>query len=819
MTSKSIFALAYFMALLHFSNTHTLMAQTSNSHALDSLLIELTKAKLDTNKIKLLNDISWEYKTIDPKKGIEYGEQGFALAHDIGWKKGKALTMNQIGINNYYQGAYLEAIPQLLQAIDLSQQTQLTSTMGLGAIILGLCYENTDQAELALQAYIQSSQAFRKIDHPYLKTALNNTCIMYLKLLRYPEALSVTTELYEYSKERNDDIGLGHAYRFKGAIYAELSNYPIALQNFFNALKIFEKHNLKSLTNTMYTSIGTIYETQGAYEKSLDYYNKALTISEEMGTRETSALLLSNIGSVYDLQKDYIKARSYYQQAYNIYQEFENHKDLALITYNMGGVYLVEKDHENALLWLEKAIKESQRLQDNFQTGVILGLTGETYHQIAVNNDSKMLDKYFSGNKDAAIKTGLKYTDSAITILTNQGELKNRGFYLNQKSKIQAILNQYEDALISYKQYAEINDSLFNIARDKKLVQAEMGYEYGRREDSLNLVSTKQKLELQNKIELQSLAFEYETKQAAAQSELEKKELAYEEALKRQAIENEYVRKQAQIEALHQKRELEQKQKEALNIAELKRQRNIRNSTLLGASGLLLFSMVVMRQRNKVKKEKARSEALLLNILPAEIAEELKEKGKAAARDFDMVSILFSDFIGFTEFSAKLSAADLVSEINHCFEAFDGMMLKHHVEKIKTIGDAYMAAGGLPVPAQESVRNTVLAALDMQSFIGKRKANMDAQGLPAFNMRVGIHTGPIVAGIVGVNKFQYDIWGDAVNTASRMESAGEVGKVNISQQTYELIKNDPDFVFECRGKISAKGKGEIDMWFVSKKNT
>jgi len=224
----------------------------------------------------------------------------------------------------------------------------------------------------------------------------------------------------------------------------------------------------------------------------------------------------------------------------------------------------------------------------------------------------------------------------------------------------------------------------------------------------------------------------------------------------------------------------------------------------------------IRRSRSAIKLEKERSDKLLLNILPAEIAEELKMKGSADARNFAMVSILFTDFKGFTELSSKFSAKELVAEINTCFIEFDDIISKYGIEKIKTIGDAYMAAGGLPQPEIDSVKNTVLAALEMQEFISKRKIELDKLGKTAFEMRSGIHTGPIVAGIVGVKKFQYDIWGDAVNTASRMESSCEVGKVNLSQTTYEYLKGDTDFIFESRGKIKAKGKGFIEMWYARK---
>lgn len=224
------------------------------------------------------------------------------------------------------------------------------------------------------------------------------------------------------------------------------------------------------------------------------------------------------------------------------------------------------------------------------------------------------------------------------------------------------------------------------------------------------------------------------------------------------------------------------------------------------------------QKNNLLAQEKRRSDNLLLNILPVGVAEELKENGKIEAKYFNDVSVLFTDFKEFTQIAERLTAKELVDEINTCFKAFDNIVETHNIEKIKTIGDAYMAAGGLPDPAQESIKNTVLAALDMQAFIRKRKAEMDAKGLPSFEMRIGIHTGPLVSGIVGVKKFQYDIWGDTVNTASRMESLSQVGKVNISHATYSYLKHDSQFSIENRGKLEVKGKGEMEMYFIDLKS-
>ncbi|MES2618642.1 MAG: adenylate/guanylate cyclase domain-containing protein [Bacteroidota bacterium] len=216
----------------------------------------------------------------------------------------------------------------------------------------------------------------------------------------------------------------------------------------------------------------------------------------------------------------------------------------------------------------------------------------------------------------------------------------------------------------------------------------------------------------------------------------------------------------------------------------------------------------VLERTEQLQSEKKKSDDLLLNILPGEIAEELKTFGKSEARLYNNVSVLFTDFVNFTGISEKLSPTVLVEQIDFYFKAFDDIIGKYGLEKIKTIGDAYLAVCGMPNEAEQHAIQTVRAAKEMNEFVRNKKSE---GGL--FDVRIGIHSGPVVAGIVGVKKFAYDIWGDTVNMANRMESSGESGRVNISGTTYELVKEH--FDCEYRGKIEVKSKGTTDMYFVN----
>ncbi len=221
---------------------------------------------------------------------------------------------------------------------------------------------------------------------------------------------------------------------------------------------------------------------------------------------------------------------------------------------------------------------------------------------------------------------------------------------------------------------------------------------------------------------------------------------------------------------------------------------------------------LVEDRTREAESERKKSDSLLLNILPKEIADDLKVSGESKPTYYADVTVLFTDFVGFTQIAESMSAEELVNELNVCFRAFDAICEKHHLEKLKTIGDAYMAAGGLPLPNDTHPVDVVAAGLDIVSFMGDLRRKKSLAGKPFWELRCGVHTGPVVAGVIGSKKFAYDIWGDTVNMASRMESSGIKGKVNISAETFERVRDA--FVCEHRGQVEAKRKGRVDMYLV-----
>ena len=273
----------------------------------------------------------------------------------------------------------------------------------------------------------------------------------------------------------------------------------------------------------------------------------------------------------------------------------------------------------------------------------------------------------------------------------------------------------------------------------------------------------------------------------------------------------EVSQKQAKVDLLEKESEIQQLKE--------KRQRSLIYVAVIAfvlvfisAIGLFKRYNFIKRTNRIIEEEKTRSDNLLLNILPEETALELKQKGKVKAQKFESVTVLFTDFKDFTHYSSNLSPENLVRSVDYYFSKFDEVMVKHELEKIKTIGDAYMCAGGLHFHKTDHALQMVKAAFEIGQIMEETKKLTDENIMP-YDIRIGIHTGPVVAGVVGTRKFAYDIWGDTVNVASRMESTSEPGKINISERTYLLIKDSYDCSY--RGELEVKNKGMMKMYFVN----
>lgn len=573
-------------------------------------------------------------------------------------------------------------------------------------------------------------------------------------------------------------IGEGYAYKSIGMGHYFTGNYADALANWQWALDVFQSVNFMPGVANMVGNIGAIYFSQGEDNKAIEYYLRSLKIGEEIGDTLRIATSLINIGAVYFNKKaTYDLAMQYYKQALPISEALGDFDAIGTVTVNMSEIYLerykldsIEQNIDSALYFSEIALEAYQ----NSASGNIpyaLNTIGKAY---AFKNDYPQAIRYQ--------KQGLEVAES------NNSLMEQSIIYLGLGNTYLQFKN-YQSSITAYKKALDLAEEI-DVNYQKKEAFEGLAAAYARFGDYKNAYLYKNLLTA-----IKDTLYDVERDQ-----DLEAATLTFE-----------IDKKQGQIALLTKDKELQE-----LNI---RRHKTIRNAAAVTGILLLLLAGGLFNRYKYVRKtsaiitnEKARSEKLLLNILPEETAEELKEKGSATPKHYDKVSVLFTDFKGFTRIAEKLSPRELVEELNRCFSEFDKIIDKHNLEKIKTIGDAYMCAGGIPVANDTNPADIVMAGLEIKKFIDNLNKERTALGEDYWELRIGIHTGSVIAGVVGKNKFAYDIWGDAVNIASRMESSGIPGKVNISGATYELIKER--FICSHRGKIAAKNKGEIDMYIV-----
>ena len=595
-------------------------------------------------------------------------------------------------------------------------------------------------------------------------------------------ARRLALEAKELAEKSGYKSGLAQAYKAVGMSYYFQNNWVDCLVQWKLALETFRSINDLNGVSNILNNLGAVYFSGGDDEEALGYYLESLRVAEANKDSLRTVSALVNIGTVY-LSKEHSAdlALKYYRRALPLSKAVGDYDVAGNVAVNLGEIFLRKETKADSALYFkpDSALFYFETGLDAYRHSVTGNLPFALYNIGRVYTIRKDYDKAIQYQTEAfqialANDEPLEMARSLLNLADTyleKGDLPQAIITFN-KAKAHAVginalyemqsaykgLSDSYSKTADYKQaftyldlFTDIKDTLYNAEMDKKLQAQTLSYEIEKKEGQISLLEKDQ--------ELRSL--------------------------------------------------------------ELKRQKAIRNGTIVvGVLFLVLAGGMYNRYRytkrtNKIiEKERDRSESLLLNILPKEVAEELKAKGEAEAKLIQQVTVLFTDFKGFTAMSELVSPEQLVKDLHECFSYFDRICGQHGLEKIKTIGDAYMAAGGLPVENSTHAVDAIQVALAMRDFIAEGKARKIANSLPYVEIRIGIHTGPVVAGIVGVKKFQYDIWGDTVNTASRMESSGAVGQVNISEATYALVMDKPDFVFTPRGKVQAKGKGEMEMYFV-----
>ena len=569
---------------------------------------------------------------------------------------------------------------------------------------------------------------------------------------RIDSAFILAEQAYQLSIDSKYKTGIGTASQRMGYNNLLKNKQDSSVWFLKQALAIREEtKNYKGAIATCLT-LKYVYSKSSEYDKAFDILFHALRINNKTGDSSALAEIYMELGNTFIDYKDLKRAKEYLISAEIIAKKINDKQNLIQVTSSLGNFYYNNRDAQKALTYF----LQSERLS---LTEKVVQMLAPTYNNIALCYEQlKQYNQaalYYKKGLTEYINLGMRF-DEGNTYFNLASMYNNRRipdsaiFYLRKSLEISKEIGDL-------KHEALCNEYLSDAYAMKKDFESAYSFHL-----NYSLLSDS----LLNEDKVSSIA-EMQTK--------------YSTEIKEQQIK--LLDRQNKIKSLQ------------------------RNGLIIGLIAILIFSVIVLRERNKANKERNVSDQLLLNILPSEVAQELKNTGSSEAKQYNHVTVIFTDFVNFTGISEQLSPKELVAEIHKNFSAFDAIIEKHGLEKIKTIGDAYMAVCGLPIETPDHAFKAVKASLEIRDYMAKHSGK--------FKIRIGVNSGAVVAGIVGVKKYAYDIWGDTVNTASRMESNSESGKVNISASTYELVKEY--FTFEHRGWISVKGKGDIEMYFVDGK--
>ncbi|CAM4134788.1 adenylate/guanylate cyclase domain-containing protein [Gillisia hiemivivida] len=521
-----------------------------------------------------------------------------------------------------------------------------------------------------------------------------------------------------------------------------------------------------SLVNTLlsgYLLKGHAFKKKGDNTQALKAYFKSLEYANLINDNKGKGSIIISVADTYSEMENHNNAERYYQQGIEILRLVNDSINLASALLNAGDEFFNSKKYDKALAYFEESGYIFEAIDYPIGKAYNLGNVGMVYAE-------QRKDKLAEENIDAAISIleELKdyypisvYLTYMSDIYSRQNDYKSAFAYANRSLELALAYNLKSQISDAYLQLA----SLSNMTGDFKGAYDKFKLHISYRDSVVNISSVQQMAELRTNYELSQ--------------------------------------KQTELDLLAQQKKTQQIIFVATSIALF--------FIILLAIGLYRRNRFIKRTSNIIEVEKGRSDELLLNILPEETAQELKDFGKVKSRRFESVTVLFTDFKNFTQVSENMSPEAIVESVDFYFSKFDEIIEKYELEKIKTIGDSYMCAGGLPFPLEDHAFKILLAALEIAEFVKANSFN-DSQYKIPFEVRIGVNTGAVVAGVVGKKKFAYDVWGDTVNIASRMESSSESGFINISENTYQLVKD----YFDCeyRGEIQVKNRGMMKMYYV-----
>jgi adenylate cyclase len=584
------------------------------------------------------------------------------------------------------------------------------------------------------------------------------------------KALDYHEQSLKIRESIQDTIGTGKSLNAIGMIHFNWGNYEKAINYYQRALKVKELLRDTIGTAKILNNIGNVYMKWGKYNVAIDYFQNSLKIFEKIDYKPGIASCYVGIAMVHESYNNYSKALEYYNKGMQIQEEAQNIEGVANSLNNMGNVYSKMKNYDKSVDCYKKSLEKRREINDKMGIASCLNNIGTNY--LIYLKDYKVALSYF----EQALKIN-EEINNQYDMVVNLLAISKCYIGINDYIQSQVYLTKSMDIARRNKikefimQNYETSSELFEKTGDYRT--ALRYYKLFKIEGDQIYTAESQKLitEMQTK---------YETEKKEQQLKLSGAEIA--------------------------KKDLENKKQRIVIYA------------VFGGLGLVIIMIIqvfVSLQRKKrdnkiIQLEKEKSEKLLLNTLPAKVVTELKETGKTIPESFENVSVYFSDICTFTDISAKLEPYVTISELNDLFTAFDDIMIRHKCERIKTIGDAYMAVCGMPETNEHHAENIARAAIEILEFLVDRAKTHEIK----WRIRIGISSGKVTGGVVGVRKYLYDVFGDTVNTASRMESNSEPMRINVSEYTYNIIKDK--FVFTPRGAVEVKGKGVMNMYFIEK---